>query len=340
MNLLKRWISCLFHVTHKCYLCYEKIMKELANKFPVLLVEDEAVSRLFLKKVLLQSGFSVTAVENGAQAIKLFNETFFPIVITDWMMPEMNGLELCKIIRERESDDYVFIVLLTAKNAQEDIVMGLESGADDYLIKPVHKAELLARLHAGLRILQLEQSLKSANDQIKLLSITDTLTQVYNRGYLTEFLPKEIKRSRRYKLSLSIIFCDIDFFKNINDTYGHNVGDIILKEFSLLLQNHIREHVDWIARFGGEEFIIVLPETIPENAYIVAERMRQDLSTKIIKIDKLSITMTASFGISGIKKFPDSLSIIDQQLINIADEALYQSKEEGRNKVKLGKNIE
>jgi len=303
----------------------------------VLLVEDEAVSRLFLKKVLIKSGFSVTAVENGVQAIELLNETFFPIVISDWMMPEMNGLELCEIIRNRNFDGYVFFILLTAKNAQEDIVIGLESGADDYLIKPVNKSELLARLNSGIRILQLEEFLKHANDEIKQLSITDTLTQVYNRGYLTEFLPKEIKRSQRYKLSLSIIFCDIDFFKKINDTYGHHAGDVVLKEFAMMLNHHIREHVDWVSRFGGEEFIIVLPETSPENACIVAERMRKDISEKEIKIGDMSITITASFGISGIKVFSKDIIMTDQQLINIADQALYQCKENGRNSVKLGK---
>ena len=174
--------------------------------YPVLLAEDNPISRKMLEKILVKEGFEVTSVENGKEALALFREQFFPIVLTDWLMPEMEGPELCKAIRYEKSKGYVYIVLLTAKDSKDDIISGLESGADDYLTKPAHRAELVARLKNGIRILDLEKSLKKANEEIRILSITDPLTGIYNRGYLNERLPQEIKRSIRYKRSLSLIF--------------------------------------------------------------------------------------------------------------------------------------
>jgi PleD family two-component response regulator len=158
--------------------------------FPILLAEDHPTTRKVLEKTLIKAGHKVSSVENGRQALELFKQKFFPIVLSDWMMPEMTGLELCRAIRKNASDGYVFIVLLTSKDSKDDIVLGLEAGADDYLTKPTHPAELLARIKTGMRILELERSLKKANKEIRALSITDPLTGAYNRNYLNERLPK------------------------------------------------------------------------------------------------------------------------------------------------------
>ena len=242
--------------------------------YPILLVEDNPISRKMLEKILVKEGFEVTLAENGKEALALFRKHFFPIVLTDWLMPEMEGPELCKAIRNEKPKGYVYIVLLTAKDSKDDIISGLESGADDYLTKPADRAELVARLKNGLRILDLEKSLKKANEEIRTLSITDSLTGIYNRGYLNERLPQEIKRSIRYKRSLSLILCDIDHFKSVNDNFGHVAGDTILKGFVDCITASIRDQIDWSARYGGEEFLVVLPETDFLGARHLAERLR------------------------------------------------------------------
>lgn len=309
--------------------------KEPRPHFPILIVEDDPVSRRLLEKTLVKAGHEFVSVENGRKALEEFKEQFFPIVLTDWMMPEMNGLELCRAIRERTNTGYVFTVLLTAKDSKDDIVAGLEAGADDYLTKPVNQAELIARIKTGIRILELERSLKRANEEIRILSITDPLTGCYNRGYMTERLPQEIKRAKRYRHSLSLVLCDIDHFKKINDTYGHQVGDRILKEFVQWINESIRDGVDWLARYGGEEFLIVVPETDTKGACCMVERLRRMLSQKAIGIQGERIRITASFGVTGLDPDTPDEKILPEALITQADECLYQAKQEGRNRVRV-----
>ncbi len=183
------------------------------------------------------------------------------MLVTDWEMPEMDGIALCKAVRNMQLDGYVYALLLTARDAKEHIITGLEAGADDYLVKPVHEPELIARLNAGRRILALEHSLRVANQRNRILSITDALTGAYNRRYLMEQLPREVERCRRYAYPLSVLMCDLDHFKQINDQRGHAAGDDVLQQFAARAQKSIRSNSDWIARYGGEEFLIVLPET-------------------------------------------------------------------------------
>lgn len=306
------------------------------HRFPVLIAEDNVVVRQLLAKTLTKEGHEVVCVENGREAFELFKSRFFPIILTDWMMPEMNGPDLCRAIREHDSEGYVFIVLLTSKDSQDDIILGLKAGADDYLVKPVNHAELLARLNTGQRILNLERSLKDANEEIKRLSITDPLTGCYNRGYMTKRLPEEIQRARRYRHPLSIIFCDIDHFKAVNDTYGHLGGDLVLNEFVQCLLGSIRHNVDWLARYGGEEFIIVLPETDSKSAFCKAEQLCGTVSQRVINISGQEIHITASFGATGFDPDTPDDKISLETLINRADDHLYQAKQEGRDKVKAG----
>jgi len=311
--------------------------KKLRNTYPILIAEDNPVSRKLLEKSLIKAGHEVQCVEDGHKALELFKEKFCPIVLTDWMMPGMDGLELCSAIRENQSDGYVFIILLTAKDSKDDIVIGLEAGADDYLTKPINHAELIARLNTGIRILELERSLKAANEEIKILSITDPLTRCYNRRYLNDHLPHEIKRAIRYGHSLGLILCDIDHFKAVNDTYGHLAGDQVLKEFVQFINESIRVPADWVSRYGGEEFFIVTPETDPKAALRVAERLCNGISQRVIKLsDKEEIRITASFGVTGFNPKASNERISPETMMNRADELLYQAKEEGRNRVKAG----
>lgn len=303
------------------------------HQFPILLAEDNPVSRKVLEKTLLKAGYEVTSVENGRKAFELFNHKFFPMVLTDWMMPEMDGLELCRAIRDSPSQGYVFIILLTAKDSKEDIITGLQAGADDYLTKPVNHTELIARLNAGRRILELERSLKNANEEIRILSITDPLTGSYNRGYLNERLPGEIKRATRYGSPLSLIMSDIDHFKEVNDTHGHLTGDRALRELVQSLRESIRDDLDWVARYGGEEFVIVLPETDVEGAIRLAERMRRNISQRAIEARGKNISITISCGVTGFDAITTDEIISAEAVLNQADDFMYQAKEQGRNRV-------
>ena len=308
----------------------------MSDNFPILIAEDDPVSRKLLEKILIKAGNKVVSVDNGQKALALFNENFFPIILTDWMMPEMDGLELCRAIRKNIYPGYVFIILLTAKDSKDDIIRGLGAGADDYLTKPFSHAELVARLNTGKRVLELEKSLKDANEEIRILSITDPLTGTYNRGYLTERLPQEIKRAKRYSRALSIIICDIDHFKNVNDTYGHLVGDEVLKDFAQCIRHSIRHDVDWMARYGGEEFLIVLPETEVNGATAMAERLRGELSQRVTDAQDKKISITASFGVAGFSPDTPDERISPEALIKKADKYLYQAKRDGRNRAMGG----
>ncbi|MBR9980111.1 MAG: response regulator, partial [Desulfatitalea sp.] len=204
----------------------------MPTNFPILVVDDDPVTRALVTRYLDKAGFDVCVAANGKEALEMLDHQFYPIVLTDWMMPEIDGPKLCQLIREKKTDGYVYILLITSRDSKTDIVSGLQAGADDYLTKPIHSAELIARINTGTRILRLEQSLKSANEEIRLLSITDPLTGCFNRTYLNERLPQEIERARRYKHPLSVVIADIDHFKQVNDCHGHQVGDTVLKKFA------------------------------------------------------------------------------------------------------------
>jgi len=304
------------------------------SAYSILVVDDDPVSRTLLERILKREGFNVITAQDGEEALRLFKAQYIPIVLTDWMMPKMNGVDLCRAIRQIETPGYVFIIIITAKDSRDDIVKGLEAGADDYVNKPFYPPELLARIKTGIRILELERSLREANEQIKRLSITDPLTGCYNRGYLMEHLPKEIKRAVRYLHPLSIAMTDIDHFKNVNDTYGHQAGDTVLRSFVELIRSSIRDGVDWVARYGGEEFVIVIPETELKCAEKMAERLRRKIETTEISIgNDRRIKITASFGVVCFDP-KEKKEMSTDKLIKEADKMLYEAKNEGRNRVK------
>src|SRR6202046_4667694 len=232
----------------------------------ILLAEDDPVTRMLMTRFLKKAGYEVDAVANGSDALDRMTTRYYPMLVTDWEMPEMDGVALCKAVRNLQLDGYVYALLLTARDAKEHIITGLEAGADDYLIKPVHEPELIARLNTGRRILALEHTLRAANERNRILSITDALTGAFNRRYLMEQLPREVERCRRYANPLSVIMCDIDHFKQVNDARGHASGDEVLQQFAARIQKSIRGHSDWLARLGGEGVLVLLPETHYEGA--------------------------------------------------------------------------
>ena len=288
----------------------------------------------FLKK----AGYEVDAVANGSQALDAMTLRYYPMLVTDWEMPEMDGVALCKAVRNMQLDGYVYVLLLTARDSKEHIITGLEAGADDYLVKPVHEPELIARLNAGRRILNLEHSLRVANQRNRILSITDALTGSYNRRYLMEQLPRELERCRRYAYPLSVLMCDIDHFKQINDERGHSAGDDVLQQFTARAQKSIRSNSDWAARYGGEEFIIVLPETPYEGAMAVAEKIRTMIAATPFATRTGDAWVTASFGVVSTGPNGPDLSLKVDSLIKAADECLYRGKQEGRNRT-IGREI-
>lgn len=298
----------------------------------ILLAEDDPVTRMLMTRFLKKAGYEVDAVANGSQALDKMTKRYYPMLVTDWEMPEMDGVSLCKAVRNLQLDGYVYALLLTARDSKEHIIAGLEAGADDYLIKPVHEAELVARLNAGRRILNLEHSLRVANQRNRILSITDALTGAHNRRYLMEQLPRELERCRRYAYPLSVLMCDIDHFKAINDTHGHAAGDDVLQQFAARAQKSIRTNSDWIARYGGEEFLIVLPETAYEGALFVAEKIRMLIAATPFAMRSNDTPVTASFGVASTGANGPDIALKVDALIRTADECLYQSKQGGRNR--------
>ena len=290
----------------------------------VLVVEDDQLCRSVIKDILERSGWSVEVAADGREALDYCQTEHFSIIITDLVMPVMDGLELCRAVRASQKDDYVFILLLTAHDERDRLIAGFEAGADEFIHKPVHEFELLSRLKAAHRVLTLESTLKT-------LALHDQLTGAFNRGYLDKQLSREINRSWRYGHPLSLIFCDIDSFKSLNDTYGHPVGDQILKEIVVRINYTIRCENDWLARFGGDEFVIVLPETDTEGCRIVAERIRRLVAETPLLVQGTEITMSVSSGAVSVVDTAQIKELTMNELLSRADECLFRAKEAGRN---------
>lgn len=303
------------------------------DKPRVLIVEDDQMSQTMLLSALQKEGYGYALARNGQEAIDLYSQEFFPIIITDWIMPEMDGLELCRLIRSMKIDRYIYIIILTGQDSKTDLVQGLEAGADEYIVKPIHQAELRVRLKNACRVLGLETSLKKSMAKIHELSIRDRLTGSFNRVYMDYQLAQEIMRSARYHHTLSVLMCDLDHFKAVNDTYGHLAGDVVLKHCVDCLTASFRNGVDWLARYGGEEFVIVLPETDQAGALLVAERMRQRIAATPVDVSGCEIDITASFGTVTIIPTIKGQVRIMEQVLNVADTCLYQAKNAGRNRI-------
>jgi len=304
------------------------------SPFPrILIAEDDPLSCGLLEMYLEEEGYPYTSASNGREALELFKREPFPIVITDWLMPEMDGTELCHAIRNNLSDSYTFLILLTSQNSPDAIVEGLESGADDYIVKPINPAELRVRLKGARRILDLEENLKKSLEEIRELSIHDPLTGAFNRGYMDHQLKHEVQRAYRYQHPLSVMICDLDHFKKVNDTYGHQAGDTVLIDCVKNITSSIRQNIDWVARFGGEEFVIVLPETDTAGCNVVAERIRERVALNPAAEDGGLVSVTASFGV--VTLVPKTCVPLSspEDLLKCADTNLYQAKDTGRNRV-------
>lgn len=298
----------------------------------LLLVEDEPTQRLLIERMLKRAGYTVDTATSGVEALQMIATGTYQILLTDWDMPGMDGLTLCRRARAAALATYLYTLLLTANTSTQDVVAGLEAGADDYLRKPADEAELLARLNAGRRIVCLEQSLREANARIRELSITDPLTGAFNRRHLAEQLLIEIERAHRHSRPLALVMADLDRFKEINDRHGHQIGDEVLRIFAGRVRASIRPCSDWVARYGGEEFVIVLAESDLDAGAAAAERIRLSCAQDPLGTSAGMQTVTASFGVAALgHSVPARVAM--EALLREADAALYRSKHSGRNRV-------
>jgi len=298
----------------------------------ILIADDETMSRRLLQKTLERSGYEVIAVENGVLAKESLFRTDGPrLALLDWMMPELDGPGVCRAVREKLERSYVYMILLTSKDAKEDVVAGLESGADDYLVKPFDADELKARLRTGQRILDLEDKLVEAREEMRFKATHDPLTHLWNRGMIMEMLGRELARCNRENETVGVILGDLDHFKHINDTYGHLVGDEVLRETSRRLIGSVRSY-DYVGRYGGEEFLVLLSNCGGQYALPRAEQIRRAISDKPFQTASGPLNVTVSLGLLLSSEWK-GLSL--EAILGEVDAALYAAKGGGRNCVKL-----
>jgi two-component system cell cycle response regulator len=277
----------------------------------VLIAEDDPVSRRLLESILVKWGYDVTVVADGLEALRLLDGADAPrLAVLDWMMPGMEGVQICQRLRERKGRPYVYVLLLTARTQKQDLLRGLELGADDYLTKPFDTQELRARLHVGGRILTLQDDLLAA---------------------LIEALDREISRQLRDNRSFGIVLADIDHFKNVNDSFGHLVGDDVLRMVGQRLKASTRPY-DSVGRYGGEEFLIVAPSSDIPGTLAMSQRIRKDIESQIVVASTGPVRVTMSLGIAVSNQSP---CVDSKTLLQFADDALYRAKANGRNRCEL-----
>jgi diguanylate cyclase (GGDEF)-like protein len=297
----------------------------------ILVAEDDPIFRRLLQSRLERWGYRVTTVEDGAQAWELLRQPAAPdLLILDWLMPGIDGIELCRRIRAMQRDRYQYILLVSGKDEKQDVVEGLEAGADDYLTKPFDIGELRARLRAGTRILTLQHELIQAREVLRFKATHDDLTGLWSRGAAMHLLSIERQRGFRAHTPTGILMIDLDHFKQVNDTYGHLIGDEVLKEAACRINRTVRSY-DFVGRYGGEEFLAVLSNCALDDLQNIAERTRRAIAEKPICAGAADLIVTASIG--GVV---GSNEMADLDLISAADGALYDAKRTGRNCVVIG----
>jgi two-component system cell cycle response regulator len=302
----------------------------------VLLVDDDEIVVERLRDLIAAAGFEVDTASNGADALAALKRQFAPIVIMDRNMPGMDGIEVTRAIRDdSQYPGYVYIMLCTAHDSEDEILTGLKAGADDYISKRVSGTQLLARLATARRILSLEHSLKLVIEERRRMAMTDSLTGAHNRRYFMNHMRRELKRARRLGGDLSLLVCDIDHFKKINDRHGHAAGDDVLVEFVRRVQKSLPREYDWCARMGGEEFAVVLPQTPLGGAAKVAEKIRLAVAASPMVSSTGNVECTVSIGVTSLSALGAPVAATAEQLLRRADDCLYTSKYQGRDRVTL-----
>jgi len=299
----------------------------------VLVVEDDPVHCKMIASLLDRWGYQVRTAADGVEALAVLEEkTAIQLAIVDWMMPRLDGIALCREIRRRFNEPYLYVVLLTSRDQRDDIVTGFDAGADDYLIKPVHHSELSARLRAGKRILDLQEKLLAAQETLRVQAMHDALTGIWNRGAIFEALGRELDRARRQQSPLAVIMVDLDHFKQVNDSHGHLVGDQVLREAAQRIKATVRSY-DGVGRYGGEEFLLVAPGFDAAQALEFAERLRRRFAENPIVTSGPTLPVTMSLGVVAVSP---GQTLAAERVLAAADDALYRAKTDGRNRAVLG----
>ena len=300
----------------------------------VLIADDDITSRVLLENLTRKWGLEPVVVEDGKAAWDILQQDDAPrLLLLDWEMPHLTGLALCQRIRRSADTNPAYIILLTSRNETVDIVTGLEMGANDYVVKPFSPVELQARVQVGKRMLGLQNELNQAQQELAFQASHDVLTGLLNRRAIMEGLDKELARTSRQHQPFCVAMCDIDFFKAINDNYGHLAGDIVLKEVSQLISAEMRQY-DSVGRYGGEEFLLLLNAS-SEDAYSLLERIRLSIESTVFNYQDHALKVSISSGLADFQLLGHEQENASQLLIDSADKALYKAKESGRNKVVL-----
>ena len=300
----------------------------------VLIAEDDMISRMILESVLKRWGFIPVMACDGKEAWDVMQSEDTPrLAILDWQMPEMDGIEVCQRIREIDTSDPPYLIVLTSKDEKKDIVKALEAGANDFISKPYDNEELRARINVGKRMVQLQSELGNAYKALKHEAMHDPLTDIFNRRAIIKLLEKEIARAKREKSNLCIGLCDLDYFKRVNDTYGHQTGDEVLIAFTRLVMDKLRIN-DHVGRYGGEEFLIVAPGSKELKQGTMFERICDHIRNSKISTEKGNISITVSIGVARYTGVENS-----DTLQAAADTALYHAKKIGRDRVVYADDI-
>ena len=313
----------------------------MANEQPVparILIVDDHEDNIELLRARLESwGFTTQSAMDGFEALRLVEDSPPDLILLDVMMPKIDGMEVARRVKSNTNLPFIPIIMQTALDTTEDKVEGLEAGADDYITKPIEFPELKARLRSMLRIKRLQEELEErerqlleANERLRYMSQTDGLTGLDNRRHIEQELDSMFAHATRLNESLSCVMCDIDRFKSVNDTYGHQAGDAVLKQFARILKTEARDKVDRVGRYGGEEFILLLPGTVLDAAVTFGERVRKEVEARTFTFDGGTLKRTVSFGVAG---WPHPRIADCEGLLRAADQALYVAKETGRNRV-------
>jgi two-component system, cell cycle response regulator len=302
----------------------------------VLIAEDDPISRRILESTLRRWDYDVAACSDGDDAWEVLDREDPPkLAILDWMLPGRDGVQLCRDIRARAREPYIYTILLTARTGREDFIEGMSAGADDYVVKPCDPHELKVRLRAGRRILELQEELIAAREALRDQATHDPLTRLSNRGVILEMLQRELDCDRREGNPLSVVMLDLDRFKLVNDTHGHIAGDGVLRETARRLRGSLRAY-DLVGRYGGEEFLIVLPGCDGRAAMGLAERVRVTISGTPMDTSEGAISVTCSLGVA---TGSGSGRVTAEDLIRVADEALYRAKRLGRDRAEIGGDL-
>jgi two-component system, cell cycle response regulator len=306
-------------------------MTQSDRNYEVLVVDDSPVYRKLVEHVLSSNDYSLLFARDGAEAMKLYEERSPSIVITDWILPDFSGLELCQRIRSDDTRPYTYIIVMTSNTEKGNVVKGLQAGADDYLTKPFDPEEMLARIGVGRRIIDLNRELDAKSQKLEAVARTDSLTGLPNRRAIEEWSARQVRGAARHGFPLWVVLGDIDNFKTINDNFGHDAGDIVLRTFADVLKKNTRAS-DMCGRLGGDEFLLVLTHVEKDQLELVVNRFRDQFAALSFPLQGQSVQVTASFGVTGVhsKEARDF-----EALVRKADQMLYEAKRAGRNLVRV-----